>query len=91
VTGIDLGLTHFAVLSDGRKIPSPRFLRRAEKNLKRRQRALSHKQKGSRNRDKARVKVARAQRGGERREGRRAGGDSPWSAGKTRSGPGAAR
>ncbi len=29
--GIDLGLTHFAVLSDGRKVASPRFLRRAEK------------------------------------------------------------
>ncbi|MFG2703364.1 RNA-guided endonuclease InsQ/TnpB family protein, partial [Streptomyces sp. NPDC048386] len=29
--GIDLGLTHFAVLSDGTKIDSPRFLRRAEK------------------------------------------------------------
>src|SRR5690606_26149421 len=28
--GIDLGLTHFAVLSDGRKIDNPRFLRRAE-------------------------------------------------------------
>jgi putative transposase len=60
VTGIDLGLTHFAVLSDGRKIASPRFLRRAEKKLKRAQRALSRKEKGSRNRDKARVKVARA-------------------------------
>jgi putative transposase len=58
VTGIDLGLNHFAVLSDGRKISSPRFLRRVEKNLKRRQRNLSRKQKGSRNRDKARVKVA---------------------------------
>ena len=33
VVGIDLGLTHFAVLSDGRKITSPRFLRRAEKKL----------------------------------------------------------
>jgi hypothetical protein len=40
--GIDLGLTHFAVLSDGRKIASPRFLRRAEKKLRRAQRALSH-------------------------------------------------
>jgi putative transposase len=60
VIGIDLGLTHFAVLSDGRKIDSPRFLRRAERKLKRAQRALSRKQKGSRNRDKARVKVARA-------------------------------
>ncbi|MEW2132161.1 RNA-guided endonuclease TnpB family protein [Streptomyces sp. NPDC005435] len=58
--GVDLGLTHFAVLSDGRKIDSPRFLRRAEKRLKKAQRALSRKQKGSRNRDKARVKVARA-------------------------------
>ena len=58
--GIDLGLTHFAVLSDGRKIASPRFLRRAENKLRRAQRALSRKEKGSRNRDKARVKVARA-------------------------------
>ena len=60
VIGIDLGLKHFAVLSDGRKITAPRFLRRAEKRLKRRQQELSRKQKGSRNRDKARVKVARA-------------------------------
>ena len=60
VIGIDLGLTHFAVLSDGRKIASPRFLRRAENKLRRSQKALSRKEKGSRNRDKARVKVARA-------------------------------
>jgi putative transposase len=58
--GIDLGLTHFAVLSDGRKIASPKFLRRAETTLRRRQRDLCRKQKGSKNRDKARVKVARA-------------------------------
>ncbi|MEU9072131.1 RNA-guided endonuclease TnpB family protein [Streptomyces sp. NPDC048109] len=58
--GIDLGLTHFAVLSDGTKIDSPRFLRRAEKKLKKTQRELSRKQKGSKNRDKARLKVARA-------------------------------
>jgi putative transposase len=60
VIGIDLGLTHFAVLSDGTKIASPRFLRRAEKKLKRAQRALSRKQEGSQNRDKAKIKVARA-------------------------------
>jgi len=60
VVGIDLGLTHFAVLSDGRKVASPRFLRRAEKKLRRAQQALSRKEKGSKNRDKARVKVARA-------------------------------
>ncbi|WP_326783810.1 RNA-guided endonuclease InsQ/TnpB family protein [Streptomyces sp. NBC_00151] len=58
--GIDLGLTSFAVLSDGTKIDSPRFLCRAEKKLKRTQRELSRKQKGSRNRAKARLKVARA-------------------------------
>jgi len=58
--GIDLGLGHFAVLSDGTKIDSPRFLRRAEKRLKKAQRELSRKEKGSSNRDKARVKVARA-------------------------------
>jgi putative transposase len=60
VVGIDLGLKHFAVLSDGRKVDAPRFLRRAERLLKRRQRELSRKQKGSANRDKARLKVARA-------------------------------
>ncbi|MFI6488068.1 RNA-guided endonuclease InsQ/TnpB family protein [Streptomyces sp. NPDC050564] len=57
--GVDLGLAHFAVLSDGTKIHSPRFLRRAEKKLKKTQRELSRKQKGSRNREKARLKVAR--------------------------------
>ena len=58
-TGIDLGLSAFAVLSDGTKISTPRFLRRAEKKLKRLQRELSRKQKGSKNRAKARIKVAR--------------------------------
>ncbi|WP_234538068.1 RNA-guided endonuclease InsQ/TnpB family protein [Streptomyces shenzhenensis] len=61
--GIDLGLTHFAVLSDGTKIDSPRFLRRAEKKLKKAQKDLSRKQKGSKNRAKARLKVARAHAG----------------------------
>ncbi|MFE5942081.1 RNA-guided endonuclease InsQ/TnpB family protein [Streptomyces sp. NPDC056480] len=60
VIGIDLGLTHFAILSDGTKIDSPRFLRRAEKKLKKAQQDLSRKTKGSKNRDKARIKVARA-------------------------------
>jgi len=58
-TGIDLGLTYFAVLSNGRKIASPKFLRRAERKLRKAQKALSRKAKGSRNRDKARVTVAR--------------------------------
>ncbi|MFJ4427105.1 RNA-guided endonuclease InsQ/TnpB family protein [Streptomyces bobili] len=58
--GIDLGLTHFAVLSDGTKTDSPRFLRRAEKKLKKAQRELSRKQKGSRNREKARQEGRRS-------------------------------
>lgn len=60
VVGVDLGLTHFAVLSGGRKISSPRFLRRAEKKLRYAQRSFSRKQKASHNREKARMRVARA-------------------------------
>ncbi|MET9722530.1 RNA-guided endonuclease InsQ/TnpB family protein [Streptomyces zaomyceticus] len=60
VVGIDLGLAHFAILSDGAKIDSPRFLRRAEKKLKREQQRLARKAGGSNNRAKARIKVARA-------------------------------
>jgi putative transposase len=58
--GIDLGLTHFAVLSDGTKVAAPRFLRRAARKLKRLQQALSRKAKGSNRRRKAVVEVARA-------------------------------
>ncbi|MEU4172090.1 transposase [Streptomyces sp. NPDC026665] len=58
--GIDLGLTHYAVLSTGQVIDNPRFLRRAERRLNKAQQALSRKAKGSRNRAKARLKVARA-------------------------------
>ena len=58
--GIDLGLSTFAVLSNGQKIASPRFLRRAERRLKKAQRALSRKEKGSRNRVKARIRLAKA-------------------------------
>ncbi|MBE1561150.1 RNA-guided endonuclease InsQ/TnpB family protein [Nonomuraea africana] len=58
-TGIDLGLTHYAVTSAGEKIANPRWLRRRERKLKKLQRALSRKQKGSANRTKARIKLAR--------------------------------
>lgn len=57
---IDLGLTHFAVLSDGRKITAPKFFRRAERKLRKAQQSLARKTKGSANRKKAVVKVARA-------------------------------
>jgi putative transposase len=58
--GIDLGLTTYAVLSDGSVIDNPRFLRKAEKRLKAAQRELSRKTKGSRNREKTRRKLAKA-------------------------------
>ncbi|MFG3702124.1 RNA-guided endonuclease InsQ/TnpB family protein [Micromonospora sp. NPDC047620] len=58
--GIDLGLTHFAVLSDGTKVAAPKFLRRAARKLRRLQQSLSRKQRGSNNRKKAVVRVAKA-------------------------------
>ncbi|TLF98168.1 IS200/IS605 family element transposase accessory protein TnpB [Nocardia cyriacigeorgica] len=58
--GIDLGLTTFAVLSNGKTIDSPKFLRRAERKLRKAQQSLSRKQKGSNNRATARVRVAKA-------------------------------
>jgi putative transposase len=57
--GVDVGLTHLAVTSDGSKFENPRHLRKAEKNLKRKQRKLSRKKKGSNGRNKARRLVAR--------------------------------
>lgn len=58
--GIDVGLTHFAVTSAGRKVANKRFIKRAAANLRRKQKALSRKQKGSKSRQKARLQVARA-------------------------------
>lgn len=57
-TGIDLGLSTYAVLR-GRKIHTPKFLRRTERKLKRAQRKLSRAQKGSSNRRKAKLAVAK--------------------------------
>lgn len=57
--GVDLGLTHFAITSDGSKFDNPRHLKKREKNLKRKQQKLSRKEKGSKRRAKARKIVAR--------------------------------
>src|ERR687885_435943 len=51
--GIDVGLNHFYTDSEGKKIENPRFLRKAEKALKRTQKRVSRKTKGSKNRLKA--------------------------------------
>jgi putative transposase len=58
-TGIDLGLKSFAVLHGGRTIQNPRFFKRMERRIAKAQRAMARKVKGSANREKARLKVAR--------------------------------
>ncbi|MEY3868184.1 MAG: hypothetical protein RLZZ338_2075, partial [Cyanobacteriota bacterium] len=57
--GIDLGITDFATLSNGEKVKSPQPLKKRLKRLKRLQRHLSRKQKGSKRREVARKKLAR--------------------------------
>jgi putative transposase len=56
--GIDLGLTTYATMSDGRQFANHRHFRKAQKQLARRQRALSRKPIGSANYGKAKHKVA---------------------------------
>lgn len=60
--GIDLGVTHFAALSDGTFIESPRYYRKAEKKLEKLQQTLSRKKRGSHRRKKAVRVVAQAHR-----------------------------
>ena len=57
--GIDLGLTHFCITSEGSKFDNPRWIAKHERNLKIKQQQLSRKQKGSNNRNKSRLKVAK--------------------------------
>lgn len=58
LVGIDLGIKDFAITSNGEKFENLKFLKKSEERLKLLQRRLSKKQKGSKNRDKARVKLA---------------------------------
>ena len=59
--GIDLGVKSLVVCSDGRTFENPKNLQRSLHRLAMLQKRLSRKQKGSANRDKARVKIARLQ------------------------------
>jgi putative transposase len=59
VIGIDLGITHFATMSDGTKITSPNFLKQKLKKLKKYQRQYAKKKSGSNNQKKARYRVAK--------------------------------
>lgn len=58
--GIDLGVKDFVITSDGEVFDNLHFKKSKEKHIKRLQRQLSKKQKGSNNRNKARVKLAKA-------------------------------
>ena len=51
--GIDLGLTHFCITSDGSKFDNPRHITKYARNLKKKQQSLARKQKGSKTRYKA--------------------------------------
>ena len=57
--GIDLGIKDFAITSDGEKFENPKFLRKSEKRLKMLQKRLSKKQKGSKNYEKTRIRLAK--------------------------------
>jgi putative transposase len=58
VIGIDLGLKDFAVLSNGERIPAPKLFRKAERGLRRAQRAFSRRENGSARKHRAKYKVA---------------------------------
>ncbi len=57
--GVDLGLTHLATLSTGEKIPNPKRLNAHLKYLRQQQRCLARRRKGSKRREKQRLRVAR--------------------------------
>ncbi|NRN30984.1 IS200/IS605 family element transposase accessory protein TnpB, partial [Photorhabdus heterorhabditis subsp. aluminescens] len=58
VTGLDMGLSHYVIKSNGDKTPNPRHLINVSRNLRRKQKSLSRKKKGSANRRKARLQLA---------------------------------
>jgi len=57
--GIDLGLKHFLITNDGRKIPLPKWFEKTDTLIKRIQRQLSKKQKGSKRYEKVRQRLAK--------------------------------
>ena len=61
VIGLDLGIKEFCITSDGEMIQNPKYLKKSLDKLAKLQKELSRKSKGSSNRNKARIKVARLQ------------------------------
>ena len=64
ICAIDLGLKNFVVIVDSegniQKISHPKWITKMEKMIKREQRKLARKQKGSKNREKQRIKLAKS-------------------------------
>ena len=58
--GVDMGIKHFLTDSDGRQVENPRYYGHPLMRIRRLHRELSRKKKGSKNREKARIKLARA-------------------------------
>ncbi len=56
--GVDMGINYYAITSDGTKHGNPKYYRKYEVKLAKTQKQFSRKQKGSKNRNKARIKVA---------------------------------
>ena len=59
VIGIDLGITVFATKSDGETVPNPKYYSKNIKKLKKLQKELSRREKGSKNREKSRIKLSK--------------------------------
>ncbi len=57
--GIDVGVKDFAILSTGEKVENPKYLKNSLKRLKVLQKRVSRKQKGSKNREKAKQRLAK--------------------------------
>lgn len=60
--GIDLGIKDYAILSDGRKFSNPKHLENSKKKLAHLQKVFARKEKGSKNYEKMRIKVAKCHR-----------------------------
>ncbi len=59
VVGIDMGIIHYVTDTEGRKVEHPLYLNKSLKSLRKKQRKLSKKKKGSKNYNKQKIKVAK--------------------------------
>lgn len=60
--GIDLGIKEFAILSDGTKFPNPKYYESSQHKLRKLQKRFAKTQKGSKRRERLRIKIARLHR-----------------------------